>query len=197
MVYDQLILQESSNAAPEPEAAAAMLAEKALEAGIERFVDADALQLWTSRVEFAGLPLPELPAALAELCRGLRGFAELKAAANDLLPLLEQKVDARRLRETAPVSVRLQNGRLTKVHYETGKPPWIASRLQDFFGMNETPRLGPDRIPVVAHLLAPNHRAVQTTADLAGFWQRLYPQVRRELMRRYPRHQWPESHGSA
>jgi len=192
MVYDQLILQESSNAAPEPEAAAAMLAEKALEAGIERFVDADALQLWTSRVEFAGLPLPELPAALAELCRGLRGFAELKAAANDLLPLLEQKVDARRLRETAPVSVRLQNGRLTKVHYETGKPPWIASRLQDFFGMNETPRLGPDRIPVVAHLLAPNHRAVQTTADLAGFWQRLYPQVRRELMRRYPRHQWPE-----
>jgi ATP-dependent helicase HrpB len=45
---------------------------------------------------------------------------------------------------------------------------------------------------VVVHLLAPNHRAVQTTSDLAGFWERLYPQVRRELMRRYPRHSWPE-----
>jgi ATP-dependent helicase HrpB len=192
MVYDELVLQESNNAAPESEAAATMLAEKALETGIERFVDAEALQLWTSRVEFAGLAQPDLSAVLKELCGGLRSFAELKNAGKDFLFLLEQKVDARRLRETAPVSVRLQNGRSTKVHYEPGKPPWIASRLQDFFGMSDTPRLGPDRVPVVAHLLAPNHRAVQTTSDLAGFWERLYPQVRRELMRRYPKHQWPE-----
>jgi ATP-dependent helicase HrpB len=143
-------------------------------------------------VEFAGLAQPDLSAVLKELCGGLRSFAELKNAGKDFLFLLEQKVDARRLRETAPVSVRLQNGRSTKVHYEPGKPPWIASRLQDFFGMSDTPRLGPDRVPVVAHLLAPNHRAVQTTSDLAGFWERLYPQVRRELMRRYPKHQWPE-----
>ena len=60
--------------------------------------------------------------------------------------------------------------------------------------MEETPRLGPQRVPVVLHLLAPNQRAVQTTTDLAGFWDRLYPQVRRELMRRYPRHSWPEDH---
>jgi ATP-dependent helicase HrpB len=59
--------------------------------------------------------------------------------------------------------------------------------------MQETPRIGPDNKPLVIHLLAPNHRAVQTTTDLAGFWERLYPQVRRELMRRYPKHQWPET----
>ena len=96
------------------------------------------------------------------------------------------------LDEIAPLSIRLKNGRQTKIHYEEGRPPWISSRLQDFFGMQETPRIGPDNTPLVIHLLAPNHRAVQTTTDLAGFWERLYPQVRRELMRRYPKHQWPE-----
>jgi ATP-dependent helicase HrpB len=106
--------------------------------------------------------------------------------------MLEQKMDAKHLREIAPVSIRLEGGRQTKVRYERGKPPWIASRLQDFFGMRETPRIGTDRTPLVVHLLAPNHRSVQTTTDLAGFWERLYPQVRRELMRRYPRHSWPE-----
>jgi ATP-dependent helicase HrpB len=59
--------------------------------------------------------------------------------------------------------------------------------------MKETPRIGPSRTPVVVHLLAPNQRAVQMTTDLSGFWERLYPQVRRELMRRYPRHDWREN----
>ncbi len=58
--------------------------------------------------------------------------------------------------------------------------------------MQETPRIGPGRTPLVVQLLAPNQRPVQVTQDLAGFWQRLYPQVRRELMRRYPKHSWPE-----
>jgi ATP-dependent helicase HrpB len=98
------------------------------------------------------------------------------------------------LRDNAPRTLRLKAGRQVKIHYQPGKTPWIASRLQDFFGMDETPRLGPRRVPVVLHLLAPNQRPVQTTTDLAGFWQRLYPQVRRELMRRYPRHAWPEDH---
>ncbi len=109
-----------------------------------------------------------------------------------LVPLLEQKLGARRLHEIAPASIRLQKGRQTQVHYERGKPPWIASRLQDFFGMRDTPRIGPKKTPLVVHLLAPNQRAVQTTADLAGFWERLYPEVRRTLMRRYPKHSWPE-----
>jgi len=122
----------------------------------------------------------------------LKSFQELKGAAVNLIPLLESKLGTRALSELAPARVRLPNGRETRVHYEAGKPPWIASRLQDFFGMRETPRIGAARIPVVVHLLAPNKRAVQTTTDLAGFWERLYPQVRRELMRRYPRHSWPE-----
>jgi ATP-dependent helicase HrpB len=68
----------------------------------------------------------------------------------------------------------------------------VASRLQDFFGISESPRIGRAKVPLVIHLLAPNQRAVQTTTDLAGFWERLYPQLRRELGRRYPKHKWPE-----
>ena len=192
LLYDDLVIQESRDAAPDAEAAAEMLTRKAIESGIERFVDAEALEHLMARVEFAGLDRPDVEQGLRDVCSGLRSFAELKGAAAGLVSMLEQRMDSRRLQEIAPVSVRLQNGRQTKIHYESGKSPWIASRLQDFFGMRETPRLGQDRTPVVVHLLAPNHRAVQTTTDLAGFWERLYPQVRRELMRRYPRHSWPE-----
>jgi ATP-dependent helicase HrpB len=192
LLYDDLVIQESRGAAPDAEAAAALLAQKALEAGVERFVDKEAMDEFIARVQFAGFEPPDIPQALKGLCLGLRSFNELKNASANLLALLEQTMTARRLEQIAPARIRLPSGRQTKVHYEPGKPPWIASRLQDFFGMRETPRIGPEQTPVVVHLLAPNQRAVQTTSDLAGFWERLYPQVRRELMRRYPRHSWPE-----
>ena len=191
--YDSLILSESRGLPTNPEAAATMLADRALEAGIARFVDIEQLDNLLARLDFAGAPAPDLAAILRELALGLRSFAELKSlAATNLLPLIEQGTGIR-LNDLAPATIRLQGGRSTRVHYDHGKPPWIASRMQDFFGMKETPRIGPNKTPVVLHLLAPNQRAVQTTTDLAGFWQKLYPTVRRELMRRYPRHSWPEN----
>ena len=192
LLYDELIIQESRGAVPDAQAAAEFLAQQALEEGIERFVDRDVLDEFIGRVEFAGCEMPDVPRALRALCMGLRSFAELKKAAAEFIPILEQQIDARRLREASPLIIRLQKGRQAKVHYERGKPPWIASRLQDFFGMRDTPRIGPNKAPVVVHLLAPNQRAVQTTTDLAGFWERLYPELRRQLMRRYPKHAWPE-----
>jgi len=192
LLYDELVIQESRGAVPDAQAAAELLAQRALEAGIERFVDGDELNEFMGRVEFAGFEMPDIPRVVRELCVGLRSFAELKKVGAGFVSVLEQKLGARRLREIAPASVRLQKGRETKIHYERGKPPWIASRLQDFFGMRDTPRIGPERTPLVVHLLAPNQRPVQTTTDLAGFWERLYPEVRRALMRRYPKHAWPE-----
>ncbi len=192
LLYDELVIQESRGAAPDAGAAARLLAQKALEAGIARFLDQELLDEFVARAEFAGFEPPDLPHALEDLCLGLRSFTELKSAAANLIPVLERTMTTQRLDELAPARIRLPSGRQTKVHYEHGKPPWIASRLQDFFGMRETPRIGREQTPVVVHLLAPNQRAVQTTSDLAGFWERLYPQVRRELMRRYPRHSWPE-----
>lgn len=197
LLYDNLVIEETCSGSPDPEQASAMLAEKAIEAGIDRFVNRDALNELLARIAFASeySPIPKLDVetAFRELCQNLKSFAELKAASAGFIPILEQRVNAKSLNEIAPARIRLANGRQTPVHYEPNKPPWIASRLQDFFGMRETPRVAQGRVLVVVHLLAPNHRPVQTTSDLAGFWQRLYPQVRRELSRRYPKHAWPES----
>ncbi len=196
LLYDNLVIEETRSGAPDPEQAAAMLAERALEAGVERFVDRDELEQFLARLAFASehasIPKVDAEGAFRELCRGLKSFAELKGAAPSLIPALEQLAGSRILNEIAPARIRLPNGRQTKVNYESGKPPWIASRLQDFFGLGETPRIARGQVPLVVHLLAPNERPVQTTTDLAGFWQRLYPQVRRELSRRYPKHAWPE-----
>ena len=189
--YDSLLLEESRNARPDPEAAADLLAQRALDTGIEQFVDGKALHDSLARIRFAELPEPDLKASLRQMCEGLRSFAELREAAHGFVAALEASASPK-LRELAPGTIRLPSGRMTKVHYEDGKPPWISSRLQDFFGLQDTPRVGRRQTPVVVHLLAPNQRPVQTTTDLAGFWQRLYPQIRRELMRRYPRHAWPE-----
>lgn len=91
-----------------------------------------------------------------------------------------------------PRDILLPSGRRSRIHYEADKAPWIASRMQDFFGMKETPKLMDGRIRLSVHLNAPNNRAVQITTDLASFWQNTYPTLRTQLMRRYPRHQWPE-----
>jgi ATP-dependent helicase HrpB len=191
LLYDKLVIEESRGAAPEAEAAE-LLAQKAFEVGIDQFVERASLEYFLARLTFAGLEPPSLLEALRELCLGLRSFGDLRNVSKNLIPLLEQKSNTKLLNEVAPLSVRLKNGRQTKVHYQEGRPPWISSRLQDFFGMQDSPRIGPNKTPLVIHLLAPNHRAAQTTTDLAGFWKNLYPQVRRELMRRYPRHEWPE-----
>ena len=68
----------------------------------------------------------------------------------------------------------------------------MAVRIQELFGVRETPRLAGGRVPVLLHLLGPNHRPQQVTSDLASFWKNTYAEVRKELRRRYPKHAWPE-----
>lgn len=202
LLYDELVLDETRGD-PDREAAAEMLFTKALDAGITRFADAGELEAFLARAEFAsqhaGLPAPgdaEVRGALRDLCDGCRSFRELEAASGrgEFLRALRRRLPAAlqsTLDQVAPERVPVKT-RQVKVHYARGRPPWIASRLQDFFGMRETPRIARGAVPVLVHLLAPNQRPVQVTTDLAGFWQRLYPQVRKELSRRYPRHAWPE-----
>lgn len=96
-----------------------------------------------------------------------------------------------KLEALLPQTLVLPSGRKTQVHYRLGQTPWVESRLQDFFGLKQGPSVMRGRIPLTLHLLAPNYRAVQVTTDLLGFWQRAYPEIRRELCRRYPRHKWP------
>jgi ATP-dependent helicase HrpB len=203
LMFDHIAI-ESHRAAPDPQAAHALLTQKAMEAGVARFADPAELEAFLGRVDFASQhgPLPPLgkdavERALISLASGLKSFSELEAAARGggLLGALERQLPpaARRLLdEIAPERIRLSRGRHARVHYQAGQPPSVASRLQDFFGMRQTPAVARGAVPLVLLLLAPNQRPVQTTSDLAGFWQRLYPQVRKELARRYPKHAWPE-----
>ena len=200
LTFGEIAIQQSRGE-PDPDAAAALLGAKAIEAGMGRFADVEETEAWLGRARFAAghapVAAPEVAAALRSLSRGLKSFAELEAVsrAGGLLRSLEHAMDSasrRLLDEVAPEKIRLPGGRQVRVHYGDGQPPWIASRLQDFFGMRQTPAVARGAVPLVIRLLAPNQRPVQTTTDLAGFWERLYPQVRRELSRRYPKHKWPE-----
>ncbi len=96
------------------------------------------------------------------------------------------------LHTLCPERVQLKTGHSLEVHYEYDKPPWIQSRIQDFFGQDKTPRVLRDKVPLTIHLLAPNKRPVQVTNDLESFWTRHYATVRKELRQRYPKHHWPE-----
>ena len=203
LVYEDLVLEETRASRPDPDKVAARLAAEALARGPRAFAPEGALDRLVARIGFAaqhapdaGLAVPseeELAAALRDLCAGRRSFAELREA--DLPGALLARVDPRAraaLERLAPERVTLPGGRSTRINYEAGKPPWIESRLQDFFGLAQGPALAGGKAPLVLHLLAPNQRAVQVTTDLAGFWVRHYPSIRRELARRYPRHAWPE-----
>jgi ATP-dependent helicase HrpB len=191
-----VVLDESRAPAPPSEEASRLL----LRAAEGRPLAAhDALEQLRARIALVRDKCPELgldeppdnAALLARACEGLTRLSELEQL--DLAALLRAELPAaRRLSELAPERITLPGGRSTAVHYEPGKPPWIASRLQDFFGMGFAPRICDGREPLTLHLLAPNQRAVQVTSDLSGFWERHYPSIRRELMRRYPKHAWPE-----
>jgi ATP-dependent helicase HrpB len=202
MTYGSVVLDESRGGAAPPGAVEEALAAAALAAGPRAFADPSAIAALIARAAFArGLAPGVVPpldddavrAALRRLCAGRRSFAEVREAG--LLEEIARSLgpEARRaLDRLAPEAITLPRGRKARVHYEPGRPPYVASRLQDFFGAREGPRIGGGKVPLVLHLLAPNQRPVQVTSDLAGFWERHYPAIRRELSRRYPKHDWPE-----
>jgi ATP-dependent RNA helicase HrpB len=208
LLYEDLVLEESRAPRADPEKVAAVLAAEALARGPRAFAPDGELDRLAARMTFAaehapdaGIAAPteaDLAGALRALCAGRRSFAELREA--DLPGALLARLDPRArpaLERLAPERVTLPGGRSARIRYEAGKPPWVESRLQDFFGMAAGPAIAGGRVPLVLHLLAPSQRAVQVTTDLSGFWDRHYPAIRRELMRRYPRHAWPEDPRSA
>jgi ATP-dependent helicase HrpB len=209
LMYGQIPLEETRRPAPPSVEATRLLAAAVKAAGARvLFPDDDpaALQarLATLRQAFPeDVELPALDAAALEQllmagCEGRISFAELREVGLPGL-LAEHLPQAlwQRLRQEAPERLRLPGGREVDIHYELDRPPWIESRLQDFFGMSTGPAVARGRVPLVVHLLAPNGRAVQVTRDLAGFWRQHYPALRRELGRRYPRHAWPEDGATA
>jgi ATP-dependent helicase HrpB len=92
----------------------------------------------------------------------------------------------------APERIAVPSGSRIAVTYAEGRPPVLAVRIQEVFGLADTPRVAGGRVKVLLHLLAPNYRPQQVTDDLASFWANTYPVVRKELRARYPKHAWPD-----
>lgn len=132
---------------------------------------------------------------LSPYLRGIGKADELKKL--NLLDILHHSLDYRQqqvLERLAPTSLKVPSGSSVKLHYSPfGEPPVLAVRLQEVFGLLDTPRINDGRTSVVMQLLSPGFKPVQVTTDLRSFWQTAYFEVRKELKRRYPKHAWPEN----
>jgi len=96
------------------------------------------------------------------------------------------------LKRLAPTTLTVASGSRIRLRYQQDEPPFLAVRIQEMFGLQETPVICDGRIPILLHLLSPAQRPLQVTTDLAGFWQRTYPEIKKDLKGRYPKHFWPD-----
>ena len=202
--YEDLVLDEAITDLPDPPLVAEELARAAAQRLTQSLaLDEPAVAGFLARIDFLRRTMPELalPAIddrllcslLPDLCAGRRSLAELRRA--PLLSVLQSRLTPAQhvaLREDAPERLQVPSGSQIRLHYEIGRPPVLAVRIQELFGLTETPRLARGRVPVLMHLLAPNYRPQQITDDLRGFWTNTYPVIRKELRGRYPKHSWPE-----
>jgi ATP-dependent helicase HrpB len=99
----------------------------------------------------------------------------------------------KRLDELAPSHLEVPTGSRIRIDYLDESAPVVAVRLQEVFGLQDTPRIGGGRVPITFKLLSPAQRPVQVTRDLAGFWRGSYADVRKDMRGRYPKHYWPEN----
>jgi ATP-dependent helicase HrpB len=178
--YDRLLLAERP-VPPDPEAAAGLLAD-----AIERRGLGEAGERLRRRLRVAGLQ-DDLHGAVLAACAGRTKLPDLADPERWLDAGTRSRVD-----RLAPERIGLPSGRTVALDYREDGTIVAAAKLQELFGLADTPRVGPGGVPVVFELLAPNGRPVQTTRDLRSFWERTYPVVRRELRGRYPKHPWPE-----
>lgn len=133
-----------------------------------------------------------LLARIPEFCHGLTSFEELRQA--DWLGLFTMILGyevVSEINRLAPEHLVLRTGSTHKIDYVSGSQPRVSIRIQELFGTASTPRILAGRVPLLMELLGPNHRPQQLTSDLESFWVTTYPEVRKELKRRYPKHAWP------
>ncbi len=209
VLFDDLVLEEVQAGLPDDDEPARVLAEAAAkrfervwpkdDKDVERFVArVRCLAQWMPDLGLPSFDDASLAAALPELCRGRRNFEDLRRAPwLDALRARLTYAQLQVLEREAPDKLRVPSGSEIRIDYEVGKAPVLAARIQELFGLAETPRIAGGRVGVLMHLLAPNHRPQQITEDLRSFWNNTYPQVKRELSRRYPRHSWPDDPWSA
>ena len=203
-----IVVREGGQAAPDPADLRAALFDGIRQKGIDQLPWTKASRALQARVCFLHRTLPEqswpdlsdaalladLDAWLGPFCDGVTRWAHVQNL--DLADTLLSRLDAcgrsrRLLDELAPTHLPVPSGSRIQVHYDQ-EAPYLAVRIQEVFGLTQTPKVAGGRVPVVMHLLSPAQRPVQVTRDLESFWSTGYALVRKDLRGRYPKHYWPE-----
>jgi ATP-dependent helicase HrpB len=202
--FDSLLLEESNAALPSGEEVSAALAVAAGERFAKVFPADDpsvggfvqrvrCLNAWMPDLKLPTLDELELQSLLPALCAACRSLADVRRA--PWLHAIQSLFSYQQLQtidREAPERLEVPTGSRLLLDYEVGRAPILAVRIQEIFGLKETPRIAGGRVAVLLHLLAPNQRVAQVTDDLAGFWSNTYSLVRKDLRARYPKHAWPE-----
>ncbi|HEX2667572.1 MAG TPA: ATP-dependent helicase HrpB [Gammaproteobacteria bacterium] len=201
-----LVLEDAPATTISPEAVTLALLQAVRERGLGVLPWTPALRNLQARLAFLRRTLgPEWPDAsdaallasldawLAPWLQGMSRLSHLERLPLDeaLRGLMDHR-QRRELEEQAPTHVTVPSGSSIRVDYAEGDTPVLRVKLQEMFGQADTPRLARGKVPVMLHLLSPAQRPVQVTQDLKGFWQRTWPEVKKEMKGRYPKHQWPE-----
>jgi ATP-dependent helicase HrpB len=201
--WDDLVLDEVALAHVAEEKIAGALAEAAAKDIVRAFPKNDDLTGFLERVRSLREWMPELalPAVddeqlkglLPALCQGCRSLEDLRRAPwLQWIKSLFTAAQLQAIEREAPERLTVPSGNKVTIQYKAGKRPVLAVRIQELFGLAETPRIAGGRVPLLMHLLAPNMRPQQVTDDLTSFWNKTYQQVRKDLRARYPKHAWPE-----
>lgn len=215
--FDSIVLAVKSAGRVDPALAARALTDAVRDLGLSVLPWSEALAQWRIRVQCLRTWMPELglpdlsdAALLATLedwlTPALAGKTRLDALEGaDVAEALESGIDwslRQRIDQLAPTRIAVPSGLQRAITYalaEDGAPaaPVLAVKLQELFGLADTPRIADGRVPLTLHLLSPAGRPLQVTQDLRGFWERTYPDVKKEMKGRYPRHPWPDDPWSA
>ncbi|MFN7845052.1 MAG: ATP-dependent helicase HrpB [Pirellula sp.] len=162
--------------------------------GIVSFIErVNCLRDWLPELELPLIDQNILFSVAEQLCEGARSLTEVKNGA--WLDWLRSKLTTEQLNAVdreAPARIVVPSGSSIKLLYAIGKAPVLAVKIQEVFSMKSTPRIAKGRVPILLHLLSPAMRPQQITDDLESFWANGYPEVKKELRRRYPKHSWPD-----
>ncbi len=146
---------------------------------------------WCPELELPVIGAAERQALVEQVCHGHFTYKDIKDA--PVKHLVKSWLNATQhewLEKHAPERLNLPNEKRPKVTYAADKPPFIAIKIQELYGVTETPRIAMGRVPVLVHILTPGMKPVQVTQDLAGFWREHYPKLKSEFQRKYPKHEW-------
>lgn len=202
-----LVLSQRPTKEIDPEAVRSAMLEGVRAMGLECLPWSDGAREWQARMEFLRGWQPEASwpdlsdtALLDDLENWLGPWVEGMGRRDhlrklDMLAILKSGMEweqLQRVEDLAPSHIRVPSGSNKRLHYTPGEPPVLAVKLQEMFGLTETPKVCKGAIPVMLHLLSPAQRPIQVTQDLAGFWERTYSEVKKELKGRYPKHYWPD-----